>query len=255
MINWGSQHLGHGPEQPAFRLSVIAQGRYDNFITSWAQAAKAWGHPFFLKFDHEMNGWWQFPWSVQLNGNRVEHYVQAWRHVHDIFTKVGATNVTWVWCPNVASANTVPLSLLYPGDSYVDWTCLHGYNFGGSNWRTFREVFRGYPGNPYDSYGQLIDLAPSKPIMLGEWASSEAGDGGAEKAAWIQDALEVQIPNNVPNVRAVVWFNWNSEQGRTWVINSSAASAEAYRRAIASPYYAANDFAKLSTSPIPPPGQ
>lgn len=254
LIGWGSQHLGHGPEQPDFRLSVIAGGAYDDFIAEWALAAKAWGHPFFLKFDWEMDGQWQFPWSVQLNGNQIDDYVVAWRHVHDIFTAQGATNVTWVWCPTTVSPKSVPLPPLYPGDDYVDWTCLHGYNFGGSNWLTFAKVFSGYPQNPYDSYQQILEIAPSKPIMLGEWASAEAGDGGAKKAAWIQDALEVQIPNNFPQIRAVVWFNWNSEAGRTWNIDSSAASAEAFASAIASPFYAANDFATLSTSPIPPLG-
>jgi len=252
LIGWGSQHLGYGPEQPDFRLSVIASGSYNDFITKWALAAKAWGHPFFLKFDWEMDGQWQFPWSVQLNGNQIDDYVVAWRHVHDIFTAQGATNVTWVWCPTTVSPKSVPLPPLYPGDDYVDWTCLHGYNFGDPNWLTFAEVFSGYPQNPYDSYQQILDIAPSKPIMLGEWASAEAGDGGAKKAAWIRDALEVQIPNNYPQIRAVVWFNWNSEEGRTWNIDSSAASAEAFASAIASPFYAANDFATLSTSPIPP---
>jgi beta-mannanase len=47
-----------------------------------------------------MNGTWS-PWAVGVNGNTAAHYVAAWRHVHRIFTKVGATNATWVWCPNV----------------------------------------------------------------------------------------------------------------------------------------------------------
>ena len=46
-----------------------ARADFDAFITQWATDAKNWGHPFFLRFDWEMNGNWQFPWSVQLNGN------------------------------------------------------------------------------------------------------------------------------------------------------------------------------------------
>jgi hypothetical protein len=250
MINWGSWQLGYGVDQPDYRLSVIAGGRYDDYIAAWARSAKAWGVPFFLKFDHEMNGWWQFPWAEQLNGNLPGDYVNAWRHVHDIFTQVGATNATWVWCPNIVSAKTTPLPSLYPGDAYVDWTCLHGYNHGGSDWRTFTEIFRGYAGNPYDSYQQLLDLAPAKPIMLGEWASAEAGDGGAAKAAWIRDAVETQIPNNFPQIGAVVWFNWNSTPDSTWPVESSQPSSAAFAEAIASPYYADNQFAALSVAPI-----
>ena len=29
----------------------IANGSQDAYITQWAEAAKAWGHPFFLRFD------------------------------------------------------------------------------------------------------------------------------------------------------------------------------------------------------------
>ena len=61
------------------------------------------GHPFFLRWGHEMNSD-RFPWSEDANGNRRGEFVQAWRHIHDIFTSVGASNVSWVWCPNVESA-------------------------------------------------------------------------------------------------------------------------------------------------------
>jgi hypothetical protein len=237
MINWGSWNLGGGSEQPAFRLTEITSGRYDAYITSWARQAKAYGKPFFLKFNHEMDGNWQFAWSVQLNGNKPADYAPMWRHVHDIFAREGATNATWVWCPTTKNRNSVPFEQLYPGDAYVDWTCLHGYNFGGTDWRSFSEVFSGHEKNPFDSYGDMVQIAPSKPIMIGEWASAEAGDGGARKAAWIQDAF-TQIPNRYPNIRAVVWFNWNAHSGRTWEVQSSPSSINAFAAAIASPVYA-----------------
>jgi beta-mannanase len=253
MIGWGSWDSSKGPEQPEFQLRDITAGHYDSYIRDWAEQAKAWEHPFFLKFNWEMDGRWQFPWSVQLNGNQTEDYVPAWRHVHDIFASVGATNVTWVWCPNHINQNSVPLTPLYPGDAYVDWTCLHGYNFGGAHWQSFSQIYSGSGGNSQDSYAFLLNLAPSKPIMIGEWASAEAGDGGAAKAAWIRDALEVQIPRNYPQIRAVVWFNWNGEAGRTWVVDSSEPARRALAEAIASPFYASNDYGQLASSPIPPP--
>lgn len=252
MIHWGSWDLGRGPEQPDFRLNVITSGRYDAYIRAWAESAKAWGYPFFLKFDWEMDGRWQFPWSVQLNGNQPQDFVPMWRHVYNIFREVGATNVTWVWCVTTASRNSVPMQPLYPGDAYVDWTCLHGYNFGGSNWRSFSEVFRGYPENPFDSYQMLLDLAPTKPIMIGEWATTEAWDNGVRKSEWITDALTRQIPYNFPQVKAVVWFNWNPDPAYSWVVESSPAALQAFKNGISSPIYASNTFSLLNTSPIPP---
>ena len=94
--------------QPAYRLSRIIDGDYDQYIKSWAEGIKALGFPIAIRFAHEMNGTW-YPWCERTNGNRPGQYVRAWRHVHDIFSEVGATNVTWVWSPNIiydsASAN------------------------------------------------------------------------------------------------------------------------------------------------------
>ena len=56
MLDWGSWRLGGGSNQPDFKLSAITMGEHDNYIQQWALSAKAWGHPFFLRFDWEMNG-------------------------------------------------------------------------------------------------------------------------------------------------------------------------------------------------------
>ena len=91
LFDWTSRDYDVNPEkdQPAFSLSTIISGKYDAYIRQWASEAKNWGHPFFLRFNHEMNGDW-YPWSEQVNGNQPGQFVQAWRHVHDIFTQVGA---------------------------------------------------------------------------------------------------------------------------------------------------------------------
>lgn len=252
MIDWGSWKIGAGANQPDFKLTSITSGNYDTYIKQWATDAKIWGKPMFLRFDHEMNIGGQFPWNFADGVNTASDYVNMWRHVRDIFTQVGATNVTWVWCPNIyylSGSNAKPFMQAYPGDSYVDWTALDGYN-AGNNWDSFSTVFS-------DSYNVLsgkvagIAGAPNKPIMLGEWASNEAGDGGSKKAAWINDALQTQLPNNFPNIKAVVWFNWNAGT-ENWIIESSSQSQSAFKQSISSSYYAANDFASLDTSPIQP---
>ena len=257
MLDWGPWNLGSGTNQPDFRLATIAKGTYDTFIRQWASSAKAWGHPFFLRFAWEMNGNWQFPWSVQLNGNQPADYVAAWRHIHDIFVQQGATNATWVWCPNVASTQTTPLNQLYPGDDYVDWTCLDGYNQGGSasNWQSFGQIFGGHDlggFNPHNSYGEMVTLAPSKPMMLGEVASSEQG---GSKAAWIRDMLQTVPTPTFSHIKAVVWFNWNGgDPSLSWPIESSQASMSAFAAAIADPAYAGNDFARTGGGKVQPLG-
>lgn len=246
LIDWAS-HDYEAPDvlnQPEFSLSTIIAGQHDEYIRQWATQARDWGHPFFLRFNWEMNGRW-FPWSERVNGNQPGQYVQAWRHVHDIFTEVGAQNVTWVWCPNVMVPNSIPIETLYPGDEYVDWLCMDGYNSGTNplrpdRWRTFAELFG-------ETYAALVSLSPNKPIMIGEVATTEVG---GSKEAWIHEALTYDLPSRFPAVKAIVWFNW-SDRGMDWAIESSLESQRAFAEGIGSSYYIDNKFSNLRTSPIP----
>jgi hypothetical protein len=248
MIDWASWDLSANgsPSQTRFSLASIIRGDHDAYIRKFAADAKAWGFPFFLRFDWEMNGDW-YPWSEKKNGNSAGQYVQAWRHVHDIFTAAGANNVTWVWCPNIDAAGEIPLAGLYPGDAYVDWTGLDAYNKDPKYWASFNTVMTG-AGTTWihNSYQQLMALAPRKPIMLAESASLEAGDGGAKKAAWIRDALTTQIPAKFPNIKAVLWFNWNCDPGSTYTIETTSAAQSAFASGIAAPTYSTNKFGALA---------
>ncbi len=259
MLDWGSNACcGLPAEQPAYKLMYIANGTYDGYLTTWAQQAKAWGHPFFLRFDWEMNGNWQFPWSSQLNGNTPALYIQAWRHVHDVFNKVGATNVTWVWAPNISTWNTIPLAQLYPGSSYVDWVGLDGYNWytkQGMPWESFSQIYSGDTkliSNSKDSYTEITTVAAGKPLMITEFASVEAGDGGAKKAAWITNALGNSIINKYPKIKAIVWFNWDAGAGLSWPVETSAPSMNAFRTAINNATYLTNIFSTLGNGKIQP---
>jgi beta-mannanase len=190
-----------------------------------------------------MNGNWS-PWSEQVNGNSPGQYILAWRHVHDIFTANGVTNVTWVWTPNITGGNGVSPEGYYPGDQYVDWAGLDGYNSGpdqnGNVWESFSQVFSA-------SYNKLLQIAPNKPFMIAETSSTEVG---GSKAAWITDVLVKQIPVNFPNIKALVWFNVNKESD--WRVESSLAAQNAFAKGIGLSVYASNQFANLNTSPIPP---
>jgi mannan endo-1,4-beta-mannosidase len=262
LIDWATQNLGSGPNQPDFQNRVVYGGAYDSYITQWAMDAKNWGHPFFLRLDWEMDGWW-YPWGEGqlsvggpiVNGNSPGDYVKMWRHVHDIFTNVGVTNVTWVWCPNHESTSSQypPMQSLYPGDSYVDWTCTDPYNRYDS-WLTFNQTLTG-EGTDWlkNTYQLIVGIAPSKPLMLGEFGSMEDPNDPQRKANWITDALLTQIPTNFPQLKAVLWFNMaGSGNDATMPIESSPQSQSAFAAGIASPIYAANDFGSIDTSPIPP---
>src|SRR6185369_577658 len=201
-----------------------------------------------MRFDWEMNGFW-FPWNEGVNGNTPGQFVAAWRHVHDIFTSVGATNVTWVWCPNVDLYNSLtPLGKLYPGDNYVDWTGLDGFNWGNRRgspgWQNFNQVF-------HRTYKRIITrVAPHKPMMLAEVAASNKG---GNKPAWIKNMLTT-VRHNYRKIRAVIWYDVD-DRGTNWPIERRKQDYQAFRKGISPGAYRPNEFGGITNSPIPPPAR
>ncbi len=213
---------------PSTSDASVTSGTYDSYFNTFAKAVKSWGHTLYLRFAHEANGNW-YPYGTEGNpsGDTPANYVAMWKHVHDIFTNDGATNVKWVWCMNVTSSGMPSYSSLYPGDNYVDWVALDGYNWGtdnGNAWQSFSSVFS-------TSYQQITALT-SKPLMIAETGSAE--DGGS-KASWITQGLLTTMPQSFPRIKALLWFDWNT--GPDWRVNSSASSLTAFQSVVASPLY------------------
>lgn len=204
------------------KLWAIARGRYDGYLRRSAHLAKLWGKPVMARFAQEMNGSWA-PWERGHVGSTPRSFVLAWRHVVSVFRHAGADNVIWAWCPNVNTGH-LPFMQYYPGDRWVDWVGLDGFNWGGSiGWRSLSEIFAG-------SYEELARRT-SKPIVIGETGS---GQTGGDKAAWVTSAFLRELPN-FPRVRAVVWYN--SIDRADFRIDSSPAALRAFRRGIAEPGY------------------
>ncbi len=213
---------GNGANQPAYALDRITAGDFDTYLQQWGTALASWDKPVMLRFAHEMNGNW-YPWAESANGNQAGDYVAAWRHVHDVVAATGATNVQWVWSPNVPYWGSTPLSGLYPGAGYVDIVGLDGYNWGTaaswSSWTSPSALFG-------DGLTALRSLAPGKPIMISETASAEAGGSKADWNTALVSYLAAQS-----DVTAFVWFHHNKEVD--WRINSSTGSANALTAALA----------------------
>jgi hypothetical protein len=224
LVTWEPWQFGRGPEQPDYSLKAIIEGKHDPYIHRWAQAAAAWGKVFYLRFAHEMNGDWT-SWSPGVNGNTSRQFISAWRRVHGIFKRAGAANVKWVWAPVAHYEGATPYGDVYPGDAYVDWVGLSGYNWGNtrtwSRWQSFAEIFEA-------SYRKVATMT-RKPIMIAEVATAESG---GDKAVWIRKAFRTEIPDRFPRIRAVVWFNANKEND--WRVNSSPSALTAYKKVVAS---------------------
>ncbi len=240
-----------GQADPDWTCAGIVAGKHDAYIRQYAADVAKWGaaanKPVMLRLAHEMNGGW-YPWGVAFkqpgqrhNGNTPADYVAMWRHVWTIFKEAGAKNVYWVWSPNILYINAnntreqaeADYAALYPGDEYVDWIGLDGYNDGvKSKWKSFPDL--------YDASYQAITKISNKPLMIAEFGSSEKGaPAGTSKAAWITQTYMKDIPERYPRILLVNWFSRDkTRQGETdWRFNSSPAALEAYKAAVNSPLY------------------
>jgi Glycosyl hydrolase family 26 len=203
----------------------IAAGKYDSYFRKEADAVRGAGVTVMLRFAHEMN-LLSSDWGPGKAGNNGSAYVEAWQHIVTVFRQEGATNVKWVWAPNVDYGGR-PFTQFFPGDEYVDYVGLDGYNWGtsdGESFESFSKVFA-------SSYATITQLS-SKPLIVTETASSESG---GNKAAWIEETFFRTIPQTMPRVQAVIWFNDDKELD--WRVNSSQASLDAYRKVVASSLY------------------
>jgi len=187
-------HLPPPSRRELASLAAIARGDYDFHVVKWAEEAARWGRPLFIRFAHEMNDPYRYPWGPQ-NGNRAEDFVAAWRHVHLLFEKKGAKNVLWIWSPHPS----MPwLEYYYPGNDVVDWVGLGALNYGTvaswSRWWSFDDIVgRAYP----------VVASFGKPVMLTEFASLERG---GDPASWYA-AARVSLEKGYPAVKGVILFN------------------------------------------------
>jgi hypothetical protein len=175
-------------------LAAIARGDYDFYVTRWASAAAQYRKPLYLRFAHEMNDPYRYPWGPQ-NGNRPDDFIAAWKHVHLVFQKMNATNVLWVWSPHIS----MPwFEYYYPGDEWVDWIGTGVLNYGDvapwSRWWTFHQIVE-------KAYPALLKL--HKPIMITEFGSvTSGGDAGQ----WYVEAFR-DVHEKYGAVRSIIFFN------------------------------------------------
>jgi hypothetical protein len=229
MVTW--QLFQSGYSGPTTSLDGIAAGGYDSYLHKAASLAKTLPFEVMIRFGHEMNGDW-YGWSGTPTA-----YVNAWRHVVSVFREDGATNVKWVWSPTV-DYGSYSFAQYFPGDQWVDYVALDGYNWGtagvGTNkWESLHDVFA-------SSYAKITQLS-SKPVIFAETSSSEAG---GDKASWIREGFLKAVPRDFPRVSAVIWFDRDAEED--WRIATSGAALAAYREVVASTLYGGS---------VPPPAE
>jgi beta-mannanase len=131
--------------------------------------------------------------------------------VHAFFTD--APNVKFGLALNATSVPDTPENALesyYPGDAYVDYVGLDGFNMNRP-WQSFGEIFE--PGlRTIETYG--------KPILIFSFGSAE----GDAKAAWLKDAFLTM--ERYPLLKGFIYFNQNKE--RNWLLWSDEETLDTF---------------------------
>jgi beta-mannanase len=232
---------GNNTAASATYLNDVLGGKYDQYIDTFAAAAKSYDDVVMIRFLHEFNGNW-YVWGGAKNGaakGGPEKVKKVWQYVVDRFRAVGATKVQWVWCPHgptkdVPTDSWNDIAAYWPGENYVDWLGMDAYNwYPNDPWGGTR------PYQDFDTafgplYEKLIKMS-TKPVCISETSSSSDFEyNGTFKADWVRNTF-VRIKQAYPQIRLFSWFNINKE--KDWRVDSDPETEAAFRLAMADPYF------------------
>jgi beta-mannanase len=171
-------------------------------------------------------------------------FVNAWKHVVDVFRAQDVSNVKWVWTVNWADDpdGTINFREYYPGDSYVDWVGIDMYQFDRNSHMADPEYeLNGLLGDSvYDEY------ASRKPIAINEYAPNDylwqtlksnpynpIDTPDDKRADWL-----TKFFNAVESRPQIKWIGYYYAYNYHWAFDSSTPSTTTvYQTRIANPIY------------------
>ncbi|MGH3186307.1 MAG: glycoside hydrolase family 26 protein [Streptosporangiaceae bacterium] len=190
--------------QPAgVSLAEIADGSQDDYLVSYADAVRQYGHPVVLSFGPEMNGDW-YSWGYR-NASPSD-FIAAWRHIVDVFRTQRADNVTWLWTVESVAAGDAAVEspdAWWPGRKYVAWVGMDGYYSAPGE--TFSTLFG-------PTVTDLRALTGDPILVAATGATSQAG-----KVAKIADLF---AGVRADHLLGLVWSDANGSQD--WRIDTPA---------------------------------
>jgi hypothetical protein len=223
--------VGNPPEEypGIYSLQNIIDGRFDDALRKWADAARASNIPIIMEFGDEENADWG-PWGGFWNGagetrgygdptfpDGPERFRDAYRHMVTLFRTEGAANVTWVfhmveWFQPNRSWES--FANYYPGSDYVDWLALSLFglnNLPDGGLGTFEQELAtfhapDYPGN----YADITSLGPQPLSLMYVGVTPKQGDS----VRWINGMFDTIRSGRYPRIAMLSWFNsddWGSK--------------------------------------------
>jgi mannan endo-1,4-beta-mannosidase len=202
------------------KLAAIVHKKYNGELRVFASAVSRFHSKVAISFGHEMNGSW-YSWG-KPNPKYKHHrntppsiFKKAWRHIHNVFTEVGATNVIWVWTIDRARPRTGPKAVgparwWWPGKKYVNWVGIDGYFRNPSN--SFKHLFA----------AQLASVRSftSDPVLITETAVPD----NWRAVSQIRKIRELFRGVSAPGMLGFVWFDIDTKKDPWYIDNDRVAS-------------------------------
>ena len=217
------------------------EGDHDDKIIELAKMLKELNEPVFVRPINEMNGDWD-PWCAWFFGKDTDLYIKAWQHIVELMREHGGDKLQFVWNPHDRSYpdfNWNNAHMYYPGDEYVDWVGLTGYNNGTSHpgdvWREFDPIYK-------PLYNDYLRRYSSKPFIITEFSTNEVG---GDKGKWIEEGFK-SLAKNYPNIKIAVWFDGRDGLWE-YQIDSTEESFNAFKEGMKNPGFASNAVSKNLT--------
>ena len=163
----------------------------------------------YIRFAHEMN----INTSYYSNPDK---FIAMWKYIFNFLRNSGLTEdkILFIFCPNCMDVGTPPFENFYPGDEYVNWNGLDGYNWGktywqNTYWQTFEEIFT-------PALKRLKNLS-TKPISICEFGSTSKVPEGYDveaKKQWLAEAykwLSNILNLRKYNIKMAIYYNVSRE--------------------------------------------
>jgi hypothetical protein len=227
LLTW--EPFGFETSSYASPVRSINEGCVDGEIHQWAKLLRKWlsrssDRKVVFRPAHEMNGTW-YPWSTG-HGTTPEEYIRMWCRLFETFADAGVPRerVDWMWCINVTTGTRVDPFEYFPGEQYVDWIGVDGYNFGDSqSWSSWQS-----PEAVFEQTLATVNAGTNLPLAIPETGCSSAYNSERRpllKSQWIIDAFELF---NEYGVELVGWFNMSKETD--WTVLEPVSSDTAIIR-------------------------
>jgi hypothetical protein len=201
------------PDPYTISWRAVADGEYDEQLNAQARGIASLHAPVFVTFDHEPNQ----PGRAAL-GSPAD-FVEAWRHVHDVFETAAATNAVWVWVVMSWPPALATALRMWPGNDYVDWISWDAYNSSGcrsgaidpGKYRTFADA-----ALPFLTWikanGPAAGIDVHKPMMISETGTVGLPSEPAAQTDWFRGMATTLGAH--PRIKAVtLWDHLGSSPG------------------------------------------